>query len=234
MRINTTSLNYSQTNRRRTVLYCARRGTVIHLNGPSKLTCFPSLERAPTLVYMCGRRTRPFSGRAFREHIDQRGCPSNPFHLSSFTLFLHPERKASPQEGGQVAPPLRVSNEHCFPFASYPHRRGWNGCAGRFAPSDVLSCSPPSHSCADGSETSGWLDCPSLRASSDHSFIVGALRARRMVQSPATFFCARPSTPSPPSLCAAHRPWLVRAPSRRQGAAAETLRQRPSCAPHLF
>ena len=96
-------------------------------------------------------------------------------------------------------------------------------------------------------------DCSSLRASRDHRFIVGPLRVRRMVwlfpsyfsavarcaskkgnRLPAIFSSARPSTPSPPSLCAAHRPWLVLAPSRRQGAAAETLRQRPSCAPHLF
>src|SRR6267143_1207957 len=50
---------------------------------------------------------------------------------------------------------------------------------------------------------------------------------------PATSFCARPSTPSPPSLCAAPRLWPVLAPSQRRGAAAETLQQRPSCAPHL-
>ena len=53
-------------------------------------------------------------------------------------------------------------------------------------------------------------------------------------QLPATAFCARPSIPSPPSLCAAPRPWLALAPSRRQGAASETLRQKASCAPHLF
>src|SRR5438034_1845166 len=51
---------------------------------------------------------------------------------------------------------------------------------------------------------------------------------------PATFSSAHPSTLSPPSLCAVHHLWLALAPSRLRGAAAETLRQRPSCAPHLF
>ncbi len=52
---------------------------------------------------MCGRRTRPFSGRAFREHLDQRGRPSNPFHLSSSIFILHPERKVSRQAGDRFA-----------------------------------------------------------------------------------------------------------------------------------
>src|SRR5215510_5989338 len=45
---------------------------------------------------MCGRRTRPFSRRAFREHIGRCGCPSNPF----FPTFLlhqsgrHPHKRA--------------------------------------------------------------------------------------------------------------------------------------------
>ncbi len=49
-----------------------------------------------------------------------------------------------------------------------------------------------------------------------------------------TSFSAHPSTPSPPSLCAATRPWPVPAPSRHRDAAAERFRQRPSSAPHLF
>ena len=82
-------------------------------------------------------------------------------------------------------------------------------------------------------QAGGW-GAPSLRASSDHRFIVGALRARRMVQLLATFFSARPSTPSPPSPSSALRPWPVPAPSQRRGAAAERFRQRSSCALHLF
>jgi hypothetical protein len=35
-----------------TVLHCAHRATVIHLNDPSKLACVPSLGRAPMLVYV--------------------------------------------------------------------------------------------------------------------------------------------------------------------------------------
>ena len=35
-----------------TVLPCVHRGTVIRLNHPSKLACFPSLGRAPMLVYV--------------------------------------------------------------------------------------------------------------------------------------------------------------------------------------
>jgi len=34
--------------------------------------------------------------------------------VSSSTFVLHRERKASPQEGGQMAPLLRWSNEHYF------------------------------------------------------------------------------------------------------------------------
>ena len=49
-----------------------------------------------------------------------------------------------------------------------------------------------------------------------------------------TFFSAHPSTLSPPSPSEAPRPWLVPAPSRRRDVVAETLRQRASCAPHLF
>jgi hypothetical protein len=84
-------------------------------------------------------------------------------------------------------------------------------------------------------EGGGWLWCSSLRTSREHRFTVRTLGAggapgRRTI----TFSSAHPSTLSPPSLSAAPRPWLVRAPSRRQGAAVETLQQRPSCAPHLF
>jgi hypothetical protein len=51
---------------------------------------------------------------------------------------------------------------------------------------------------------------------------------------PATFSSAHPSTPSPPSLCAAPRPWLVQAPSQPPTDVGGTLQQTPSCAPHLF
>ncbi len=45
-------------------LYCAHR-TICTI--PPSLLVFPLLEGHPCWS-MCGRRTRPFSGRAFREH----------------------------------------------------------------------------------------------------------------------------------------------------------------------
>jgi hypothetical protein len=51
---------------------------------------------------------------------------------------------------------------------------------------------------------------------------------------PATFSSAHPSTPSPPSLCAAPRPWLVQAPSQPPIDVGGMLQQTPSCAPRLF
>ncbi len=69
-----------------TVLHCAHQGpSSIQVISLSSLV-FPLLE-GHACWSMCGRRTRPFSGRAFREHIDQCGCPSNLFHLSSSTFF---------------------------------------------------------------------------------------------------------------------------------------------------
>jgi hypothetical protein len=60
---------------RQIVLYCAHRATTIHLNDPSKLACFPSLGRAPMLVYV-----RPSNEALLRARVpgaqDQRGCPS--------------------------------------------------------------------------------------------------------------------------------------------------------------
>ena len=102
----------------------------------------------------------------------------------------------------------------------------------RFMISDVLILFASLPLVRDGYETSGWLDCPSLRASNEHIPIVRVLRARRMVQLPATSPFAHPSTSLPLSLSAAPRLWPAPAPSPHRGAAAETLRQRPSCAPH--
>ena len=64
---------------RQIVLHCAHRATVIHLNDASKLACFPSLGRAPMLVYV-----RPSNEALLRARVpgaqDQRGCPSYPFY----------------------------------------------------------------------------------------------------------------------------------------------------------
>ena len=61
-----------------TALHCAHQATVIHPNNPSKLACVPHLEGHPCWS-MCGRRTRPFSGRAFREHRTNVGVLPIPF-----------------------------------------------------------------------------------------------------------------------------------------------------------
>ena len=49
------------------------------------------------MVSHCARRTRPFSGRAFREHRTNMGAPSHPFHRArsaskkgTWPLPLHP------------------------------------------------------------------------------------------------------------------------------------------------
>src|SRR3989442_917628 len=118
---------------------------------PSSLA-FPLLE-GHACWSMCGRRTRPFLGRAFREHIDQHAYSSNPFYLLL---------SSSTQSG------------------KHPHRR-----AARW----LLHCA---------CRTSIVSSC----AFHEQGEPLAAL----------TIFSARPSTPSPPSLYAAHRPWLVQAP----------------------
>ncbi len=47
------------------------------INGPSKFACFPLLE-GRSCWSKCGRRTRPFSGRAFREHRTNVGVLPSP------------------------------------------------------------------------------------------------------------------------------------------------------------
>ena len=73
---------------------------------------------------------------------DQRGCPSNSFHLSSSTFFLNPERKASRQAGSQVAPPLRVSEKGLCCHSS-------KGAAGLFFTARIEG--PPFHRGASAS-----------------------------------------------------------------------------------
>ena len=104
---------------------------------------------------------------------------------------------------GQLAecPSLRVSNEHCFIVR---------------VPRAVEDGSPFFSFFSPLTEGGRWLWCSSLRPSRAHRVTVRTLGAggapsRRTI----TTSSAHPSTPSPPSLCAAHRPWLVRAPSRR-------------------
>jgi hypothetical protein len=58
---------------RQIVLHCAHRATTIYLIAPSKLVCFSLLE-GHSCWSTCGRRTRPFSGRAFREHRTNVGA----------------------------------------------------------------------------------------------------------------------------------------------------------------
>ena len=69
----------SRVGRRPTVLYCARRATLIHIIDPYELFRFSSLGRAPMLVYV-----RPSNEALLRARVpgaqDQRGCPSNPFY----------------------------------------------------------------------------------------------------------------------------------------------------------
>ena len=73
-------MNCSQQVGGRTVLPRTHRGSVIHLNGPSKNSlAFPLLEGHAGWS-RCGRRTRPFSG-ARSGSTGPTWCPSNPFHL---------------------------------------------------------------------------------------------------------------------------------------------------------
>src|SRR4249920_3872761 len=53
---------------------------------PFQACSFFSTERWPGSVPTCARRTRPFLGRAFREHRDRPGCLSLPFQARSSPL----------------------------------------------------------------------------------------------------------------------------------------------------
>ena len=55
---------------------------IIHLVDPSKLACFSRLEGHPCWS-TCGRRTRPFSWRAFREHRANVGVIPSPHRARS-------------------------------------------------------------------------------------------------------------------------------------------------------
>ncbi len=61
------------------ILKCARRTRTIHLSNPSTLASYPSLGRAPMLVYV-----RPSNEALLRARVpgaqDQCGCPSHPSH----------------------------------------------------------------------------------------------------------------------------------------------------------
>jgi hypothetical protein len=85
-----------------TVLHCAHRVAIIHLNALSKLACFSSPGRALMLVW-CGRRTSTFLSCAFREHRTNVGAL--PIPPSSLVL-------ASGWE--LIDLPLRTSNESWF------------------------------------------------------------------------------------------------------------------------
>ena len=81
--------------------------------------------------------------------------------------------------------PARKSGEEWQPVAKRRHIPSWftkapPGRAGFFT-----LFSPALEGCSLSAffrhPQGGWPDCPSLRASSDHRFIVGPLRARRIV-----------------------------------------------------
>ena len=160
--------------------------------------------------------------RPSREHrftvrpLGAGGAPSRRI-IPFFYFSLHPERKASRQAGGQVAPPLRVSNEHIL-IVRVPRARGaiWLPDRPFFAPSKRVTGLPFTARVQRG---------PSEAAR------CASKKGKRL---PATSFSAHPSTLSPPSPSSAPRPWPVPAPSRRRGVVAERFRQRPSCALHLF
>ena len=96
---------------------------------PSSLV-FPLLEGHPCWS-TCGRRTRPFSGRAFREHrtnvgvlplFHRAGCSSTENYLI-YLLTLLPHSHRLSQEGGLFGLPLRASNEH-IPIVRVPQAGG--------------------------------------------------------------------------------------------------------------
>jgi len=100
------------------------------------------------------------------------------------------------------------------------------GAAGLFFTARIEG--PPFHRGASASKKNGPAAPPSYLSEAARC---ASKKGNRL---PATISSAPLSTPSPPSPCAAPHPWLVPAPSRRRGAAGETLRQRPSYAPHRF
>ena len=110
---------------------------------------------------------------------DQRGCTSHLFHRA------HSVRAPSSQAGDAGCLGLRAFNEGLL--------RG-NGASWRTGGWRVRTCALREHArhpraawklC---SLKRGGQGCPSLRASSDHCFIVGALRARRAPGHPAHFY----------------------------------------------
>ena len=85
----------------------ARRIVWRLLSHPSKLARFPFLEGHPCWS-TCGRRTRPFPGRAFREHRINVGVLPSP---SSCTFR---EQEGGREGWGLIDLPLRASNECWF------------------------------------------------------------------------------------------------------------------------
>ena len=82
-------------------------------------------------------RNKRATGLSFTARIER------PRIFSSSTFFLHSEWKVSPQEGGQVAPPLRVSNEHSF-IVRVPRARGATWLPSTFSSAPLSTLSPPS------------------------------------------------------------------------------------------
>jgi hypothetical protein len=85
----------------------ARRIVWRLLSHPSKLARFPFLEGHPCWS-TCGRRTRSFLGRAFREHRINVGVLPSP---SSCTFR---EQEGGREGWGLIDLPLRASNECWF------------------------------------------------------------------------------------------------------------------------
>jgi hypothetical protein len=106
-----------------------------------------------------------------REH--RRSTGRIPF---LFPLFLFPSIERSSQTVLCCA--HRTSTALSCAFCEQERRSGCplaRDCAFHDLGCLNLIRLPPSHSCANCSGTSGWLDCPSLSASSDHHFSIFSL-----------------------------------------------------------
>src|SRR6267143_5887520 len=107
----------------RLVSDCAHRVTLIHLNDPSKLAGLFLLEWHPYWSH-CGRRARPFGGRALREQGNSMGAIPVP---SSCAFYEQRGLLAAPSSsfGGRALREQRRLTGHPSPLHRAGCEDGW-------------------------------------------------------------------------------------------------------------